>query len=178
MKKLSTFKNFQIYQLTKELAEKYAADIIEALDQIPEVDKHSKEQLLSDTKGERLLYSKWQHSIIALSEEDKFAGVVIGYERKNEANEQYPVNSIYLNDFAVAKDFQKQGLGKILVEIWLTYNSELGFIDLSGPLFFSVQTNSAEWNRHVQRLYEGYGFQKISRKKYENREDNVYLLEK
>lgn len=177
MKSLYQLQQFNIYELSQELAHKYVDDIRVALDLIPEVDRHSAEQILATTKGDRVLYSKWLHSLIALTESGEFAGVVIGYERKSEGNEQYPENCIYLNDLAVAANHQKKGLGKFLVRSWLDYNSKKGFLELDGQLRFCVQTNSSDWNVHVQRLYESFGFTKISSKLYSNREDNVYLLQ-
>lgn len=170
-----TFKEFKIIPLTKELAKKYADDICIALDQIPLVEPHTYEQLMAESKGERIFGKKWDHSLIALAGDD-FAGIITGYERKLEDNEQYPYNSIYANDFAVAEQHQKKGLGKFLVETWLDYNKSIGFLELDGDLKFSLQTNSAAWNKHVQELYESFGFKKIATKTYDNRTDNVYFL--
>lgn len=167
---------FTIIPLTKDLADTYAESICQALDQIPLVEKHTKEQLLSESKGRRIFHNKWDHSLVAL-EGNSFTGVIIGYEREKEDGNQYPYNSIYVSDFAVAKDYQKKGLGKLLVEKWLEFNNEVGFITLLGNLRFSLQTNSASFNKHVQKLYESFGFKKIAEKKYDNRVDNVYLLE-
>jgi ribosomal protein S18 acetylase RimI-like enzyme len=167
---------FVIKKLSKELAEQYADDICNALDQIPLTEKHTKKKLLADKKGERILYDKWNHSLIAFDKEQQFAGVIIGYERASEENDLYPSHSIYLNDLAVSKHFQKRGLGKLLVTEWITYNKELGFTALEGDVRFSVQTNKDEWNTHVQQLYESIGFKKIAEKEYENRTDNVYSL--
>lgn len=107
---------------------------------------------------------------------DRYAGVAIGYEREAEGNEQYPRHSIYLNDLAVSADFQRQGLGRFLVKSWLDYNRQVGFLRLQGELVFSVQTNAAAWNQHVQELYVAFGFKRVAKKKYENRVDGVYFL--
>lgn len=129
-----------------------------------------------ERKGERILHAKWNHSLIALDDEGNYAGVIIGYEREAEGNQQYPVNSIYLSDLAVAKKHQGKGWGKMLVGKWLELSEQRGFLKLTGKLAFSVQTNSAAWNAHVQRLYEGFGFRKVAEKNYDNRVDNVYSL--
>src|SRR5690606_18131351 len=120
-------------------------------------------------------HKKWEHGLIALADND-FAGLIVGYEREAESNNQYPENSIYVSDFAVDSKYQKKGLGKFLVETWLSYNQDKGFLELDGKLRFSLQTNSADWNNHVQNLYESYGFRKIATKQYDNRTDNVYFL--
>ena len=167
--------NFELRQLTKELVEHYQVDICKALDQIPLVDPHTLDDLLMKKKGDRILYKKWDHSFILL-DGDKFVGIVVGYERDAEDNEQYPFNSIYMNDLAVSSDYQKKGLGRFLVGEWLKMNTEIGFLELGGDLQFSVQTNSAEFNLHVQKLYESFGFRKIAEKQYDNRTDNVYFM--
>lgn len=176
MREIAKYNQFNIFSLDRETAEKYADEINKSLDLIPMVEPHTTEALLADTKGERKLHNKWHHSIIALDESGKYAGVVVGYEREAESNEQYPNNCIYLNSIAVSGDFQKQGLGNKLVELWLAYNREIGFMSLDGLLEFAVQTNSAEWNRHVQNLYERNGFEKMASKEYDNRTDNVYRM--
>ena len=177
MKPLITFNEFDIFPLSKDTAAKFAVKINTALDQIPLVDKHTADQLLAETKGDRILYAKWVHSLIALTSNMDFAGIIIGYERIHEDNDQYPLNSIYLNDFAVSAGHQKKGLGKYLVKTWLDYNQTVGFKELDGKLRFSVQTNSAEWNKHVQVLYESCGFKKTATKQYDNRIDYVYVLD-
>ena len=170
------FEKFQIYSLIKDLAEKYVDDIIAALNLIPEIDKHNINDVLSEKKGERILHAKWKHSLIVLTADGEFVGVIIGYEREKEDNNQYPENSIYLNDLAVNGKFQKRGVGKFLTMVWLDWNKKIGFIELTGKLRFSVQTNKQDWNSHVQKLYEAVGFKKIAEKNYNNRTDNVYSL--
>jgi ribosomal protein S18 acetylase RimI-like enzyme len=177
MEPVHTFKNFTIYLLSPNLLKKYADEITFAMDQIPSGNPHTLDVLLAETKGSRILHKKWQHSLIALDEHQQFAGIIIGYEREKEANEYYPFNTLYLNSLAVSPTVQKQGLGRFLVQFWLEYNRKLGFIDLDGELHFATQTTAADWNHHVQTLYESFGFKKIATKQYENRTDNVYLLE-
>jgi ribosomal protein S18 acetylase RimI-like enzyme len=169
-------KKYKFISMTPDLAQKYASDICESLDQIPGVDSHTEKQLLQEKSGDRVLHKKWDHSFILLDGEN-FVGIIMGYEREAEDNDQYPYNSIYISDLAVSKDYQRRGIGKFLVEVWLDKNKSVGFLDLDGKLRFSVQTNLADWNEHVQRLYESFGFKKIAEKAYGNRTDNVYFLE-
>lgn len=168
--------HLQVVPLTPELARKYEGDICASLNQIPEVEPHTLDYLLMEQKRDKILHKKWDHSFLLL-DGDQYVGVAIGYERDAEGNEQYPEPSIYMNDLSIAQKYQKRGLGKSLVETWLQKNTEKGFLELQGRLRFAVQTNSAEWNSYVQKLYESFGFTKIAEKKYENRVDNVYVLE-
>ncbi len=172
-----TFNEFNIFPLTAKIAEKYVSEICDALNQIPLVDPHTSDQILATSKPERTFHAKWEHSLIALDQNKEFAGVLMSYEREAEGNEQYPDNSIYLSDFAIASKHQKKGLGKFMIQSWLKRSSEIGFTKLKGPLHFSIQTNNADWNQHVQKLYETFGFKKIATKIYGNREDNVYRLD-
>lgn len=177
LSELAIFQDLKIYQLTKKLAEKYLEDIISALDLIPQVDKHTSEDVLPENSGNRVLHAKWKHSLIALDNNDNFAGILIGYERESEGNEQYPSNCIYISSIAVSENFQKRGLGKFLIKTWIDQCKEEGFLELSGKVRLGVQTNKEEWNKHVQGLYESFGFRKIAEKTYGNRTDNVYSLD-
>lgn len=173
---LYSFQQFNIYALNENVVKQYSQDICLSLDQIPLVEKHTQEHLLMMQKGERKLHKKWEHSLIALCD-DEYAGIIVGYERESENNAQYPRNSIYLNDLAVNAKYQNKGLGRFLIDCWLKHNKSVGFLILRGALTFSVQTNAADWNEHVQKLYTSFGFHKIAEKIYENRVDNVYMLE-
>lgn len=175
--KIHSVHNFKVYQLTKNLAEKYLEDIISALDLIPEVDPHTPEDVLSENSRGRILHAKWDHSLIVLTTDGAFAGLLIGYERESEENEQYPSHSIYISGLAVSKNFQGKGLGKFILQTWINQCKEERFIELDGKLRLSVQTNKESWNIHVQKLYESFGFKKISEKQYGNRSDNVYSLD-
>lgn len=173
---IDSFGEFNIYPLTKELAKEHMQGILEALDLIPMVDKHNEDDVLLEKTGERVFHAKWEHSLIALTLNGDYAGVIIGYEREKEENLQYPENSIYISSFAISNRHQKKGLGKFLCATWLEYNKKKGFLELEGKLKFTVQTNKAEWNSYVQRIYESLGFKKTAEKKYENRTDNIYSL--
>lgn len=176
MKPLYRFGTYSLFNLSEQTAEVYEQQITDALDQIPFVEKHTLEAILATNKNDRQILAKWEHSLIALDEHGAFVGVVIGYERPSEDNELYSKPSIYMSDLAIAKDHQKQGLGKWLISSWLDHNKQIGFRELEGDLQFSTQTNSAVWNVHVQKLYESFGFKKRATKTYPNRIDIVYEL--
>ncbi len=166
--------NLIIKILDKAKAEKYSNDLQILMNQIPKVE-FSKSEILEEKKGERELLGKWSHSLIMFDNE-KPVGIIIGYERGSENNEQYPINSIYIGGFSIAHNYQHKGLGKKFLKIFLDFNKKIGLNYLNGDVNFSVQTNSANWNKHVQKLYQSYGFEKISEKQYDNRIDNVYFL--
>ncbi len=174
-KKERKSQSYALLPLTPKLVEKHSQDICKSLDQIPGVDPHSKEQLLLEERADRVFYKKWEHSFILIDGE-VFVGIIIGYERESEGNDQYPHNSMYLSDLAVSSEYQRQGIGTFLVGKWLEHNRQVGFLELDDELRFSVQTNKADWNAHVQKLYEGFGFEKVAEKAYGNRVDNVYYL--
>lgn len=177
MKHIFSSENFDIFLLTPALVKTYASEITKTLDQIPLTASHTLEKNLAIKKDNRILHAKWEHSLIAVSKNEQFAGILISYERDAEKNDQYPMNSIHLKSIAVSPPFQKLGLGKLLIKTWLEYNEKIGFLKLDGDLAFSVQTNSAEWNAHVQNLYTSFGFKEISKKQYDNRIDTIYWLD-
>lgn len=172
----ATYGEHSIRSLTQEIAEEYLADIIKALDQIPLVEPHNRESVLADSKDGAHFYGKWHHSLISFYRSE-FAGVIIGSERPAEPNSHRPFDSIYVNSFAVAAPHRGQGLGQVLLKHWIEYNCKQGMIFLGGKTRLTLQTNSAVWNRSVQKLYERAGFKQIDLKPYDNRTDIVYLLE-
>jgi ribosomal protein S18 acetylase RimI-like enzyme len=139
---------------------------------IPEV-TYTKEDLLAEAKADgRILHAKWQHSY-ALTEGDKVVGFVMGYEREAEDNINYPKSTLYISELAVAPEHQGQGYGRKLLGHLLNDAIQHGFIELTGPLNFTVQTNAADWNGPVRTLYKSLGFSEVGYKRYENRSDVV-----
>ena len=104
---------------------------------------------------------------------NKPIALIIGYERKSENNEQYPENTLYISELAVAEDYQNKGIGRKILLEFLKRNKRIGFKYLKGKLNFSVQTNSAEWNKYVQDLYKSLGFAVRSQKDYSDRIDII-----
>lgn len=165
---------YSVGVLTKELAVKYQEEIFTMISQIPQV-TYTKDEILAEVKGERILYGKWEHSLVVL-DKDRLVAVIIGYERATEKNEQYPENTLYISELATAPVYQQQGIGRKLLEIFLQYNRQIGLKYLNGKAHFSVQTNAADWNEYVQKLYTSVGFRLRASKHYDNRIDNVYGL--
>ena len=157
--------------LSRELALQYIDGLAALANQIPSV-SYQPHDLLTEQKEERQLYNKWDHSLILL-EDDRPIGFIMGYERQAENNEQYPKNSLYISELAVLESHQNQGIGRSLLGQFLFMNNTAGFLTLDGALHYSVQTNSARWNRHVRELYESFGFKKRATKDYANRTDIV-----
>lgn len=109
---------------------------------------------------------------------DEVVAFIVGYERAAENNQEYPKTNIHLKSISVAKQYQNQGIGKQLVQIWLDFNRGVGYKHLDAELEFSVQTNGADFNKHVQWFYESFGFRKTAEKVYPNKTDFIYYLEK
>lgn len=157
--------------LTKEVAEIHLDRLCELANLIPEVN-YTPEDILADQKGERQLHNKWQHSLVVM-EGDKPIAFVMGYEREAEANDQYPQNTLYVSELAVAPDQQGKGIARRLLIEFFTKNNALGFLTLEGELNYTIQTNSADWNKNVVSLYESFGFTERATKDYPNRTDVV-----
>lgn len=162
---------YTLGKLDRQTAEKYAKDLARLADQIPLV-PYREEEILAESKGERKFFGKWEHSLVVF-DGSKPIGLVIGYERQSEGNEQYPENTLYVSELAVDKEYQRRGIARQLLKSFFDYNTQLGFKHLEGDLNFSVQTNSADWNRHVQNLYASFGFAQRATKQYPNRVDVI-----
>ena len=157
--------------LSRELALQYIDGLAALANQIPSV-SYQPHDLLTEQKEERQLYNKWDHSLILL-EDDRPIGFIMGYERQAENNQQYPKNSLYISELTVLESRQKERIGRSLLEQFLLMNNTVGFLTLDGAMRYSVQTNSARWNRHVRELYESFGFKQRATKDYSNRTDIV-----
>lgn len=177
MKKISQIGDFGVYLLDKQVAKKYAEDITKIWNLIP-LSNHAPEDILQESSGSSQYYGKWEHSLIVLDEKtEQVVAFVVGYERAAEKNQLYTKDSLHLKSLSVANNYQNQGIGRKLITIWLAHNRQEGFHHLTGKLIFSTQTNSAEWNIHVQKFYESFEFTKIGLKQYSNKTDVVYFLE-
>jgi ribosomal protein S18 acetylase RimI-like enzyme len=169
-----SFNDFTVQLLTRDLALKHANDISRMLNLIPFVD-YKPEDVLKESKGERQFYGKWEHSLIVF-DDDKPIAVIIAYERKKEGNEQYPENTIYINELTVDENHQRNGIATNLLKSFFAYNNQLGFKYLNGNINYSIQTSSSDKNQHVIDLYKSFGFIQRTTKEYENRTDIVMGL--
>lgn len=178
LKEISKIGNYPVYLLNKNVAEKYKEQITIIWNLIP-LSNHAVNDILKEESESGKYNGKWIHSLIVLDLEKKHViAFIVGYEREGGKEEAYPKDSMHLKSISVHNAYQNQGIGRKLVKLWLDYNKKSGFNFLKGDLIFSVQTNSADWNNHVQRFYESFGFKKTATKKYENKLDNVYFLNK
>jgi ribosomal protein S18 acetylase RimI-like enzyme len=167
---------FSVVLLEKEIAQEHASALAEIIDQIqiPFIEHYSEREVLAESKQERKFYGKWEHSLVVFDQETPIAAI-IGYEREAEKNEQYPENTLYISELAVHREYQRRGVGRRLLRIFLDYNAEKGFIYLAGDLNFSIQANSAEWNEYVQNLYKSFGFTERATKQYEDGANQLVL---
>mgnify|MGYP001609452364 FL=1 len=172
---LGAVSGYQVSQLTKELAERYIQKILALVNLIPLI-HHTAEEVLADKKMERILYAKWDHSLV-IFDKDTPMGVLIAYERASENNDQYPYNSININELVIGPTYRNQGLGKNLLSFFFNWSSQVGMVKLDGKLRYSIQTNSDPSNLYVQKLYESFGFKKRTTKTYVNRIDYIYGLD-
>ncbi len=161
---------FVVEQLTQELAAKYASELAQLADQIPGV-HYSADDILAETKGERQLVNKWEHSLVVFEDKEPIA-FVVAYERAAENNEQYPSDTIYISELAVKASHQRRGIATDLLKSFFEKNNS-SITHPDTPPNYSIQTNSAEWNQHVVELYESFGFKVRATKEYPNRTDLI-----
>lgn len=158
--------------MNAEFASQHIDELYGLVQLIPEV-SYTRDDLLAEAKADgRILHAKWQHSY-AIAEGDKMVGIVMGYEREPDHTANYPENTLYISELAVDPEYQGRGFGRALLSKFLADALEKGFTKLSGPLSFTVQTNTAAWNEPVRSLYESFGFEAIGQKDYGNRIDVV-----
>lgn len=157
--------------LTKSTAEEHTDRLVELANLIPQVD-YTRTNILAEKKDDRILHGKWDHSY-AVMNDGYIVGFIVAYERAHEDSEQYPKNTLYISELAVAPEYQGQGIARQLLDHFFAESNVLGFLHLDGILNYSLQTNSAEWNDKVHRLYESYGFRQRATKEYPNRVDVV-----
>lgn len=162
---------YPIRVLDRNTAEKHASELAKLAGQIPLVE-YTEKEILAEEKGDRKFYGKWGHSLV-MFDADKPIALVIGYERKSEGNSQYPRNTLYISELAVSENYQHRGLGRYLLKNFFEHNNKTGLMYLEGKLNYSVQTNSADWNKYVQDLYKSFGFTPRATKGYENRTDVI-----
>jgi GNAT superfamily N-acetyltransferase len=169
----TTINSYPVSPLTKDLATKWQNLLAQLADQIPLVD-YTPEDVIAESKdhGQRLFHAKWQHSLIVMDQDQPIA-FITAYEREAEGNDQYPHNTLYVSEFAVDPNYQRQGLGRQLFKAFLNYNQQLGFLELPGDFNISIQTNSADWNQSVLNLYQSFGFTQRATKQYDNRTDVI-----
>ena len=164
--------------LTRDDAVRYAADAAALLSLIPDVD-YPAAAVLADVKRGVPLTGRWDHSVAAFDDR-RLVGVLLTYERppepaSSDTDQQtvFPVRSFYLDGLAVVADLRGRGIAKALLCAWLTSTASRGFTSSTGPVTWSLQTNAADWNAPVRKLYERRGFSKVGVKRYPDRTDVV-----
>ena len=165
------FKDFEIISLTREIAAKYTEEILELIGKIPG-SHYILEDVLAENKGERVMYGKWEHSLIAF-EKDRVVGVLIGYERKREKEGIYSVNSLYINEIAVSH--HGTGLGKYMLRLFVR---RAQYLYLNGEVVIRIQTEKSEKNKKVIALYKKVGFKEIGVKSYQTKDDLVMEIKR
>lgn len=166
--------NYKVRILSKELCKEKIEEILMLLRTIPN-SNYREEDIIGETKGNRILYGKWEHSLILLKE-NEVVGILIGYERAKESEGLYLENCYYINEIAVSKKYKGQGLGKWLLEMFIERAKEFKYLD--GEIKIRIQTTNSIENEKVINLYESVGFKKVGIKKYPQKEDIVMEIEK
>lgn len=162
-------KNYKFCKLTKKICIEKGEKILELLKTIPN-SNYKLEDLFLEKKGERILYGKWEHSLVVLDDEN-VVGVLIGYEREKESEGVYIDNCFYVNEIAVSKKYKGQEIGKSLLEMFIQNVKKYNYLD--GELKIRIQTTNSEDNKKVIELYKKVGFKERGIKKYPLKEDII-----
>lgn len=166
--------NYKLEILSKNICKSKIEEILNILKLIPN-SNYKREEILAENKEERILYGKWEHSLVILNDKE-IVGILIGYEREKEKSGLYLENSFYINEIAVSKKYKGQGLGRKLLETFIEKTEKFKYLD--GKIKIRIQTTNSIENRKVISLYESLGFKKIGVKQYPNKEDIVMEIEK
>ena len=169
MQEIAKINNFPVYPLDKKIALKYSKEISALADEIPFSEKGHFD-IMAEEKDGRILHEKFKHSLILFDKEKPIA-VLVAYEREPEENENYKENLLYISLLAVHHDYRRQRIASQLFKIFFENNKI--FFHLKGEVKYAIQTDSSQWNIHVQNFYKSLGFKQVGTKKYENRVDMV-----
>lgn len=168
----TTSQALQIALLSRDRAESMIKSICTLANLIPLV-SYTEADLLADGRPDRPYLGKWQHSLVALFNNQP-AGILIAYERLSENRPGYALPSVYINILAVDPTLQKTGIGSHLLQNFLAREKNSGFVCLDGPKqLASAQTNSASFNEPVVRCYRKAGFEPAGSAVYDNRTDVI-----
>jgi ribosomal protein S18 acetylase RimI-like enzyme len=162
----------RIHPISSEEAAAHVDELYRLVSLIPEVPYDPQDLLATSKPDGRVMHAKWQHTYGVFSQ-GALVGFVMGYEREAEANSNYPVNSLYISELAIDPAYRGLGYARRLLRRQFQDVLSDGFHVLEGPVVFSLQTNSAEWNESVRQLYHSFGFQDVGEKQYPNRRDVV-----
>lgn len=165
---------YNICLLSKGLCTEKIDEIVNLLKLIPN-SNYTRDDILAEKKGDRVLYGKWEHSLILMNR-DEIVGILIGYEREKEEKENnlYGDNCFYINEIAVSRKYKGKELGKYLLSYFIESVKEYKY--LKGEIKIRIQTTNSEENRKVIELYRSVGFKKIGIKKYPLKEDIVFEI--
>jgi ribosomal protein S18 acetylase RimI-like enzyme len=142
---------YQVKQLSKQLASKFATELLQIHNIIPYVSWNSKDLLSSASKQGVAYRNKWRLSYMVTVGEE-IAGLLVAYKR--EYSEMHPVEAIYIHRLAVAPSHQQNHVGSQLLETALrTYATEEPDVE-----YYTIQTNDEASNQNVIKFYETRGF--------------------
>lgn len=160
---------YQLKILDKSLMERKKDEILELLKLIPN-SHYTLEDILGEKKGERVLYGKWEYSLVLLDKE-RVVGVLIGYEREKEESKLYSENCFYINEVAISRELKGKGLGRSLLRYFIDNLKCYKYLD--GDFIIRIQTTNRVENIKVIELYEELGFEKVGTKDYPTKQDLI-----
>ena len=166
--------------LTKEFAEKHIDKLIELQNTIPDVNWEPS-QLLRDRwddgdygrSGEKVFLAKWEHSIVAVDDAGNPIGLLLAYERPaDEEMKKVGRGSLYIHGFAVDPQWQRRGVGKIMMRQVAKNLIDNGFqkIDKDKDPVITVKLDKN--TSYLKEVYESFGFEYVDEKVTKYKEGN------
>ncbi len=164
--------NLNIITLTKEIALKYASDIVEVHNLIP-FQNWTKDNFLLERDDKRFYKNKWQESSVCFSD-STITGICITFEdcQSNIFGER---NFLYLHRIAVLPQSRLKGIGLRLIRHSCKSFQSINQIKNNTNIIVSTPIISLNNLTFVnaENFYLRLGFIKIGEKRYKEKIDSV-----
>ena len=126
--------NYKIEVLSKKFCESNIEKILDILKLIPN-SNYKKEDILAENKEERVLYGKWEYSLVILNDKD-IVGILIGYEREKEKKDEILIETVLER---INEDIEKLKMVKKDLEMHLERMKKSSNISIGIPFIEEIK---------------------------------------
>lgn len=161
----------EFVRLTRAYARRHQGQLLTLHNLIPYVEWSEQDLMADRGPGGRPFWARWQMSLAARVRGSP-VGLLVAYLREPE--DRHPLESAYIHRLAVAKDWQRRGIGEALVCAAIGWY----FRQLPWLLTVTSQTNDELCNQGVLDFYTAMGFGRAYGVMYPNKRDILLELER
>ena len=158
-----------VEKLSKEYCIDHTDELLKIINIIPFINWTQKDLL---SQNEDFYENKWNYSYVIKNHEGTIIGALVAYFRMSD--DKHIFDSLYIHRFAIAREYQKLGIGTIVLDYFI----QKSFEEIPWLLNISVQTNDTIANQYVINFYKNIGFKKMYNISYINKTDIVLLFER